>query len=204
MTSMGRMPRIWVWVVAVAVACAAVAACGRLGSSSDYFSRGVDRLRAGKYKGAIADFDQVINIRPKYTNAYINRADAKIGLGQYEEAGRRLRTGHPPACSPTTPASTSVGAMQSLGLVKTGRRSPIMNGPCVWSPTTLASTSTGALPNPALVNSGMRSPTMIRPCVWSPTTPTSTSTGALSNPTLVNTGRRSPTMNRPCDWSPTE
>ena len=66
------------------------AACGRLENSSDYFSRGVERLRAGKYKGAIADFDQVINIRPKYTNAYINRADAKIRLGQHRGGDRRL------------------------------------------------------------------------------------------------------------------
>ena len=47
---------------------------------------GFDRLQAGKYEGAIADFDRVINIRPKYTDAYINRADAKSGLGLYEEA----------------------------------------------------------------------------------------------------------------------
>ena len=81
-----RAPKIWVWALVVVVAYAAVAACDRPENSNDYFDRGVDRLKAGKYEGAIADFDQAINIRPKYTDAYIKRADAKIRLGQYKEA----------------------------------------------------------------------------------------------------------------------
>ena len=75
---MTRAAKIWVWVMAVAVALVAVAACDRPETSTDYFDRGVARLKEGEYKGAIADFDQVINIRPKYTDAYIIRANAKI------------------------------------------------------------------------------------------------------------------------------
>ena len=192
MTSMGRMPRIWVWVVAVAVACAAVAACGRLGSSSDYFSRGVDRLRAGKYKGAIADFDQVINIRSKYTNAYINRADAKIRLGQYEEvvadfeqairlqpddASVYISRGNDQS-QPDAPAPTSAGQSGS-SLVNTRRRSPTLIRPSNCGPTTLTFTTGGAMPSLILINTRRRSPTLIRPSDCGLTTPTPTSVGAM-------------------------
>jgi tetratricopeptide (TPR) repeat protein len=38
------------------------------------------------FKGAIADFNKVISINPKYVNAYINRSISKIGLEQYQAA----------------------------------------------------------------------------------------------------------------------
>ena len=92
-----RAPKIWVWALVVVVAYAAVAACDRPQNSDDYFSRGVDRLQAGKYEGAIADFDEVIQWQSKNSYAYINRGQAKAELGQYEEAFADFESGDPTA-----------------------------------------------------------------------------------------------------------
>ena len=83
-----RASKICIWVVAVAVALCRGRRLWPPGKFQRLLLRSgaFDRLQDGKYKGAIADFERVINIRPKYTDAYINRADAKIGLGLYEEA----------------------------------------------------------------------------------------------------------------------
>ena len=42
--------------------------------------------RTKNHKGAVADFEQAVSTRPKYTAAYIGRADAKVGLGQFQKA----------------------------------------------------------------------------------------------------------------------
>lgn len=82
MCSFGR----WAWVVAIVVAFASVTACFGLRSSNDYYDRGSARLKDDNYRGAVADFDKAISIRPKYMVAYIGRGNAKIELGRYEEA----------------------------------------------------------------------------------------------------------------------
>ncbi len=84
--SMMRASKIWVWVMAVAVALVAVAACDRPVTSTDYFDRGDARLKEGGYKGAIADFDQVIRLQPDNAYAYRNRGFAKVILGQNQGA----------------------------------------------------------------------------------------------------------------------
>jgi tetratricopeptide (TPR) repeat protein len=38
------------------------------------------------FNGAIADFNKLISMDPKYVNAYINRSNAKVGLEQYQSA----------------------------------------------------------------------------------------------------------------------
>ncbi|MDB9394841.1 tetratricopeptide repeat protein, partial [Microcystis aeruginosa] len=40
----------------------------------------------GDYQGAIADYNQAINIKPDYALAYNNRGNAKYDLGDYQGA----------------------------------------------------------------------------------------------------------------------
>ena len=82
MCSFGR----WAWVLAMVVSFASVTACFGLRTSNDYYDRGSARLKDENYRGAVADFDKAISIRPKYIVAYIGRGNAKIRLGRYEEA----------------------------------------------------------------------------------------------------------------------
>ena len=113
--------KIRVWVVAIAVALAAVAACDHPQTSNDYYDRGVAKFKDGKYEGAIADFEQAINIRPKYTDAYIKRADAKVGLGNIRRPSRT--SVRPSNCSPTTHTPSSIEAMPRSSLVNIGKPS---------------------------------------------------------------------------------
>lgn len=87
-----RTSTSWVWVVAVVVALVAVAACFGPQASNDYFERGVARLKEGKYKGAIADLDQAIQLPPHDTSAYYHRCLVKSSLGQFQEALTDLQT----------------------------------------------------------------------------------------------------------------
>ena len=52
----------------------------------EFYNRGVDRLTAGDYSGAIADFTQALQLEPKDADAYYNRGYAELVLGQYERA----------------------------------------------------------------------------------------------------------------------
>ena len=81
-----RSSKVRVWTIAIAIALVAAAACFGPQTSNDYYDRGMARFKEDKYKGAVADFDEAISIRPNYTAAYIGRGNAKIGLGQHEEA----------------------------------------------------------------------------------------------------------------------
>ena len=51
-----------------------------------YISRGFVKCKMEDYEGAIADFDKVIELNPKYVAAYNNRGVAKNAIGDYEEA----------------------------------------------------------------------------------------------------------------------
>ena len=52
-------------------------------SAEIYFYRGNDKYESGDYKGAIADYTQVIRLKPDYADAYYKRGIATDDLGQY-------------------------------------------------------------------------------------------------------------------------
>src|SRR4030067_885672 len=49
-----------------------------------YNNRGYAKHMSGDCKGAIADYDKVISINPKFAYAYYNRGAAKGELGDYK------------------------------------------------------------------------------------------------------------------------
>ena len=55
-------------------------------SAKTYFTWGYTKSDLGDYKGAIADYDTAIRLKPDYTIAYNNRGNAKNDLGQHSAA----------------------------------------------------------------------------------------------------------------------
>src|SRR5262249_41100922 len=55
-----------------------------------HFNRGLAFLRQQENRLACADFDTVIQLRPDLTETYLNRALARQGLRQYQEAEQDL------------------------------------------------------------------------------------------------------------------
>ena len=52
-------------------------------SAETYFTWGNTKYDLGDYKGAIADYDSSIRLKPDYANTYYNRGIAKDNLGQH-------------------------------------------------------------------------------------------------------------------------
>ena len=52
-------------------------------SAETYFTWGNTKYHLGDYKGAIADYDSAIRLKPDYADAYNNRGVAKDDLGQH-------------------------------------------------------------------------------------------------------------------------
>ncbi|MFQ3576497.1 MAG: tetratricopeptide repeat protein [Cytophagales bacterium] len=50
------------------------------------YKRGLERLENYDYEGSIEDFSKVIDMKPNYTDAYMNRAEAKEALSDFESA----------------------------------------------------------------------------------------------------------------------
>ena len=55
-------------------------------SAETYYVRGNVKFKQGDYVGAIADFDEAIQLKPDYAEAYNNRGLAKHELGEYAAA----------------------------------------------------------------------------------------------------------------------
>ena len=55
-------------------------------SAKTYFTWGNTKAGLGDYKGAIADFDNAIRLKPDHANTYNNRGIAKDNLGQHSAA----------------------------------------------------------------------------------------------------------------------
>lgn len=53
---------------------------------SDFYYSGVEQQKQGAYNAAITDFDEAINIKPSYADAYFHRAECYEALGQRETA----------------------------------------------------------------------------------------------------------------------
>ena len=61
-------------------------------SAETYFTWGNTKYDLGDYKGAIADFDSAIRLKPDYADVYYNRGLAKSDLGQHSAAIADLDT----------------------------------------------------------------------------------------------------------------
>ena len=55
----------------------------RAESAFFYYNRGIDKMNAGDYSGAISDYTKAIEINPKDANAYVNRGVSKASLEDY-------------------------------------------------------------------------------------------------------------------------
>src|SRR5919202_2820322 len=55
-------------------------------SAVELYNRGVDKLNAGNYQGAIADFNQALQLDPNDADTYYNRGYAQHTLGNYAKA----------------------------------------------------------------------------------------------------------------------
>ena len=84
--TMTRAPRNWIWEVAVAAAIiaaiAAAAAWGRMDDSGSHYNRGWANYERGRYREAIAAFDQALRLEPDAAHIYSIRAGAKSILGR--------------------------------------------------------------------------------------------------------------------------
>ena len=55
-------------------------------AATTYFNNGIAKADLGNYEGAIADFDEAIEINPQHARAYYNRGTIKAHLDNYEGA----------------------------------------------------------------------------------------------------------------------
>ena len=55
-------------------------------SAETYFTWGNEKSKSGDYKGAIADYNTAIHLKPDFAHAYYTRGEAKDKLGQIPEA----------------------------------------------------------------------------------------------------------------------
>ncbi len=55
-------------------------------SAETYFAWGNEKNTSGNYKGAIADYNIAIQLKPDFARAYYNRGEVKGKLGQLPEA----------------------------------------------------------------------------------------------------------------------
>ena len=65
-------------------ACTAVISSKRYGGEAlavDYFNRGLHYAKSQHYKEAVADFDQAVQIKPDFANAYFVRGTVKQVMG---------------------------------------------------------------------------------------------------------------------------
>ena len=55
-------------------------------TDKDYFQKGTTFLMKSNFNDAIIQYNKAINLNPKYIDAYSNRGESKLKLGQYESA----------------------------------------------------------------------------------------------------------------------
>ncbi|MCZ8048138.1 MAG: tetratricopeptide repeat protein [Microcystis aeruginosa K13-05] len=55
-------------------------------TAEEWFNRGCNKGELGYNQGAIADYNQAIQIKPDYAYAYIGRGNAKSNLGDKQGA----------------------------------------------------------------------------------------------------------------------
>ena len=60
-------------------------------SAETYFMQGNQKGKLGDHKGAIADYNTAIQLKPNFAHAYYKRGEAKSKLGQLSEAKSDLQ-----------------------------------------------------------------------------------------------------------------
>ena len=60
-------------------------------SAETYFTSGNEKNKSGDYKGAIADYNAAIRLKPDFAHAYYNRGETKGKLGHLSEAASDLQ-----------------------------------------------------------------------------------------------------------------
>ena len=60
-------------------------------SAETHFTLGNEKNKAGDYKGAIADYNAAIRLKPDFARAYYNRGETKGKLGRLSEARSDLQ-----------------------------------------------------------------------------------------------------------------
>ena len=63
-----------------------LSAPGANATDNPFIKSGKAKFIQGDYRGAIADYDRAIELRPDYAEAYYLRGSAKMGLGDYRGA----------------------------------------------------------------------------------------------------------------------
>jgi tetratricopeptide (TPR) repeat protein len=54
-----------------------------------WYNRGIALLKLGRFEEAVAEFDRVLTILPRYSDAWYNKGNALNRLGRYGEANGR-------------------------------------------------------------------------------------------------------------------
>ena len=53
-----------------------------------FYRRGTVYLAMGKFKSALSDLDRVIELKPDFTSARLQRANVLLKQGSFDEAGK--------------------------------------------------------------------------------------------------------------------
>src|SRR3954464_12909195 len=84
-----HLPSVWPWLLASAAMLVLqfhVPGQSESGDAASYYERGIERSRQREYDQAIADFDQVIRLNPKFAEAYFSRGNARHRKGDHDQA----------------------------------------------------------------------------------------------------------------------
>ncbi len=80
------MQRFFLRLAVVFLAALALASTLKADNEEDYYNRGVESYKKGKYDEAIAEFDQALAKKPRYADAYAARGAAWYRKGKYDKA----------------------------------------------------------------------------------------------------------------------
>lgn len=76
------MKKVFVSVMWVVLVFAIISGCSE--DPQKYTKSGMEKLQNNDFEGAIADFNKAIELDPKNAVAYLNRANARFGIGDLD------------------------------------------------------------------------------------------------------------------------
>jgi tetratricopeptide (TPR) repeat protein len=80
------MRRVACLLISLFVLTLASAAAQELRSAKDYVKRGIARFSRGDIEGALSDYNQALQLNPRYSDALLNRGKARRAIGDLEGA----------------------------------------------------------------------------------------------------------------------